>query len=105
MYLKAKRLYQLALGPVLLLLSLVTTGAWADDAPAWRHRFQTNLPVGATDTGAKIYSLHMFTFWICVGIAVVTFGVMFYTVFAHRKSRGAVAAHFHESTKLETYLT
>lgn len=101
MYLRAKRLYQLALGPVLLLLSLVTTGAWAADAPAWRHRFQTNLTPGATEVGAKIYDLHMTIFWICVVIAIVVFSVMFYTVFTHRKSRGAVAAHFHESTKLE----
>lgn len=101
MYLRAKRLYQLALGPVLLLLSLVTTGAWAEDGPAWRHRFQTNLTPGATEVGEKIYDLHMTVFWICVVIAVVVFGVMFYTVYAHRKSRGAVAAHFHESTKLE----
>ena len=101
MYLRAKRLYQLALGPVLLLLSLVTTGAWAADAPAWRHRFQTNLTPGVTEVGEKVYDLHMTVFWICVVIAVVVFGVMFYTVYTHRKSRGAVAAHFHESTKLE----
>lgn len=101
MYLKAKRLSQLALGPVLLLLSLVTTRAWAEDAQAWRHRFQINLTPGVTEVGAEVYWLHMFTFWICVAIAVIVFGVMFYTVFAHRKSRGAVAAHFHESTKLE----
>ena len=43
----------------------------------------------------------MFVFWICVAIAVVVFGVMFYTVFTHRKSRGAVASQFHESTTLE----
>jgi cytochrome c oxidase subunit 2 len=86
---------------VLLLLSLVTTGAWAGEAESWRHRFQTNLPKGATDVGEKIYDLHMFVIWICLAIAVVVFGVMFYTVFAHRKSRGAVADHFHESTTLE----
>jgi len=101
MYQKAKQLSQLALGPVLLLLSLVTTGAWAGEAESWRHRFQTNLPKGATDVGEKIYDLHMFVIWICLAIAVVVFGVMFYTVFAHRKSRGAVADHFHESTTLE----
>jgi cytochrome c oxidase subunit 2 len=102
MYLKAKRLYQLALGPVLLLLSLVATNAWANDAQPWRHRFQTNLTVGATDIGQQIYDLHMFVFWICVVIAVLVFGVMFYTIYAHRKSRGAVPlVHFHESTKME----
>ena len=101
MFLKAKRLSKLALGPVLFFLSLITNGAWAAEAESWRHRFQVNLPVGATDVGAKIYGLHMFVFWICVGVAVVVFTAMFYTVFMHRKSRGAVASQFHESTTLE----
>ncbi len=103
MYLKAKRFSQLALGPVLLLLSSISHFASASEAEAdtWRRRFQVNMTAGATDIGQQIYDLHMFVFWICVAIAVVVFGVMFYTIFAHRKSRGAVAAHFHESTKLE----
>lgn len=101
MFLKAKRLSKLALGPVLFFLSLITNGAWAAEAESWRHRFQVNLPVGATDVGAQIYGLHMFVFWICVAVAVVVFTAMFYTVFMHRKSRGAVASQFHESTTLE----
>lgn len=101
MYLKAKRLSQLALGPVLLLLSLVSQLASAADTETWRRPMQVNMPVSATNVGQQIYDLHMFTFWICVAIAVVVFGVMFYTIFVHRKSRGAVAAHFHESTTLE----
>jgi cytochrome c oxidase subunit II len=102
MFLKAKRPSQLALGPVLLLLSSISSFASAAaDTESWRHRFQVNLPIGATDVGKDIYDLHMFAFWICVAIAVVVFGAMFYTVFTHRKSRGAVAAHFHESTALE----
>ncbi len=39
----------------------------------------------------QIYGLHMLMFWLCVGIAVVVFGVMAYSIFAFRKSRGAVA--------------
>ncbi len=39
--------------------------------------------------------------WVCLGIGIVVFGAMFYAVFKHRKSKGAVAAHFHESTKVE----
>jgi cytochrome c oxidase subunit 2 len=101
MYLKAKRLSKLALGPVLFFLSLITNGAWAAEAESWRHRFQFNLPVGATDVGEQIYSLHMFVFWICVVVAVVVCSAMFYTVFMHRKSRGVVPAQFHESTALE----
>ncbi|MDB6061914.1 MAG: cytochrome c oxidase subunit [Verrucomicrobiaceae bacterium] len=101
MFLKAKRLSKLTLGPVLLFLSLISNGAWAAEAESWRHRFQFNLPIGATDVGAQIYGLHMLVFWICVGVSVVVFGAMFYTVFAFRKSRGAVASQFHESTTLE----
>jgi cytochrome c oxidase subunit 2 len=33
----------------------------------------------------------MLMFWLCVWIAVVVFGVMAYSIFAFRKSRGAVA--------------
>lgn len=101
MFLKAKRLSKLALGPVLFFLSLITNRAWAAEAESWRHRFQVNLPVGATDVGAQIYDLHMFVFWICVVVAIVVCSAMFYTVLMHRKSRGAVAAQFHESTALE----
>ncbi|CAZ89601.1 Cytochrome c oxidase subunit 2 [Thiomonas arsenitoxydans] len=39
--------------------------------------------------------------WVCLGIGIVVFGAMFYSVYKHRKSKGAVAAHFHESTKVE----
>src|SRR5690606_577724 len=84
-----------------LLLSLVTTGAWAADAQDWRHPLQVNLTPGVTDVGQKIFDLHMAVFWICVVIGVVTFGVMFYSIFAHRKSLGVKPSHFHESTKLE----
>jgi cytochrome c oxidase subunit 2 len=65
------------------------------------ERSDMNMRVGATDVSHRVYGLHMFSLWVCVAIGVVVFGVMFYSIFAHRKSRGAVAAHFHESTKLE----
>ena len=43
----------------------------------------------------------MLIFWICVVIGIVVFGVMFYSIYAHRKSRGVTPATFHESTKVE----
>lgn len=97
MHLKAKRLYQLALSPVLMLLSLLSTGAWAEEAQRW----QVNMSPGVTEVGAKIYDLHMIVFWICVWIGVVVFGLMFYSVLVHRKSRGVKPADFHESTAIE----
>ena len=64
-------------------------------------RSNVNMRVGVTDVSHRVHDLHMLSLWICVAIGVVVFGVMFYSIFAHRKSRGAVASHFHESTKLE----
>jgi cytochrome c oxidase subunit 2 len=40
-------------------------------------------------------------FYICIGIGVVVFGVMFISMFLHRKSRGVKPANFHESVKVE----
>ena len=52
---------------------------------------QLNMTRGVTAMSRQIYGLHMLMFWLCVGIAVVVFGVMAYSIFAFRKSRGAVA--------------
>ena len=60
-----------------------------------------NMPRGVTEVGQSIYSLHMLILWICVIIGVIVFGVMFYSIFYHRKSRGVTPAQFHESTKVE----
>ncbi len=64
-----------------------------------------NMPIGVTEVSREVYGLHMQILWWCVAIGVVVFGTMFYSMFAHRKSRGAKAANFHESTKLEIIWT
>ncbi len=69
------------------------------------ERWGTNMTKGVTPISREIYSLHMDIFWWCVAIGVVVFGVMFYTMIAHRKSQGAKAANFHESTTLEIVWT
>jgi cytochrome c oxidase subunit II len=60
-----------------------------------------NLTPGVTSIAQEAYSLHMLILWICVAIGVVVFGAMFYSIIYHRKSKGAVAAQFHESTAVE----
>lgn len=70
-------------------------------APLVSADWQVNLIEGATEISRAVYSLHMVIFYICVVIAVIVFGVMFWSIFWHRKSRGAKAAHFHESTWVE----
>ena len=74
-------------------------------APLVAADWQLNLIEGATEISREVYSLHMVIFYICVAIAVVVFGVMFWSIFWHRKSRGAKAAHFHESTVVEIIWT
>ncbi|MDX5298798.1 MAG: cytochrome c oxidase subunit II [Gammaproteobacteria bacterium] len=64
-----------------------------------------NMPKGVTEVSQSIYSLHMVIFWICVVIGVIVFGVMFWSILAHRKSQGATPAHFHESTTVEILWT
>ena len=49
----------------------------------------------------NIYDLHNVILLICVVIFVGVFGVMFYSVYAHRKSKGHKAAQFHENVKVE----
>ena len=91
---EAKRLLTRALGPVLMLMSALALG-YGPEAN------QVNMAPGATEVGEQIYDLHMLIFWICTIIGVMVFGVMFYSIIYHRKSKGAVASHFHESTKVE----
>ena len=66
-----------------------------------RDRYTLNMTKGITDISQDIYWLHMMAFWVCVAIGVVVFGAMFYSIVAHRKSKGAKAANFHESTTVE----
>jgi len=60
-----------------------------------------NMTQGVTEISGQVYNLHMIILYICCAIGLVVFGVMIYSMINHRKSRGAVAANFHESTKVE----
>lgn len=64
-----------------------------------------NLQQPVTQIAEQIYDMHTLMLIICLVIFVAVFGVMFYSVFAHRKSKGAVAAKFHESTTVEILWT
>ena len=66
---------------------------------------QVNMSPGVTEIGADIFELHMLIMWICVAIGVAVFAVMFYSIYAHRKSKGHQASQFHESTKVEVAWT
>jgi len=50
-----------------------------------------NMPQGVSELSREIYDMHMTMLWICVAIAVVTFGAMIVAMIRFRKARGAVA--------------
>jgi cytochrome c oxidase subunit 2 len=72
---------------------------------AWSEQNDYNMTKGVTAISEQVFELHMLIFYICCAIALVVFGVMFYSIIRHRKSKGAVAANFHESTKVEIIWT
>ena len=67
--------------------------------------WELNLPRGVTPFSQEIYDLHMYVLWIMCAIGLVVFGAMFYSILVHRKSRGAKAANWHHSTKVEIVWT
>lgn len=84
-------------GAVVCLAALAAQPAWAE--------YALNMTEGVTPLSRNIYDLHMLIFYVCCAIAVVVFGVMFWSIFHHRKSRGVKAAQFHHNTSVEIIWT
>jgi len=94
----AKRLHAFMLGLA------ITASIPAMAAPELIGRpveYQLNLQAPATQIASEIYDLHTWMMVVCVVIFVAVFGVMFYSMFKHRRSLGHKAATFHESTAVE----
>ncbi len=72
-----------------------------NDLPGGPAVNQINLHPPVTRIAADQMWLHNMMLYICLGIFVAVFGVMFYSIIKHRKSKGAVPASFHESVKVE----
>ena len=70
-------------------------------ASALSQERSLNLTKGVTEVSRDVYDLHMTIFYICCVIGVVVFGLMFYSMIRHRKSRGREPAKFHENVKVE----
>jgi cytochrome c oxidase subunit 2 len=79
---------------------LSTAAGWA---VAETSRYNLQPPV--TGIAREIYDLHLVMLGICLAIFVIVFGVMFYSIWKHRKSVGAKAAQFHENTTIEILWT
>jgi len=82
--------------------ALATTAALAvNSLPGGPAVDQLDLHRPVTQIAADQRWLHYYIMVICVVIFIAVFGVMFYSIFKHRKSQGAKAANFHESVAVE----
>ena len=82
----------------------VVGAAWAASQSALAD-YAYNLQPPASQVARDVFHLHNLIMLVCVGIFIVVFGAMFYSLFKHRKSVGHKAAHFHENTTVEIIWT
>src|ERR1043165_684874 len=94
-----RRCSQLAFGLTAALASQVALAV--NDLPGGPAVNQLNLHPPVTKIAHEQMWLHNMMLILCLAIFIAVFGVMFYSIFKHRKSKGAVSANFHESVKVE----
>ncbi|MBP6019384.1 MAG: cytochrome c oxidase subunit II [Burkholderiaceae bacterium] len=88
--------------------ALLMTGivsAQITDMPGGPRVNQLNLTEGVTQISREIMWIHWLLLIICAVIFVGVFGVMFYSIIMHRKSRGVIPAKFHEHIGVEVAWT
>jgi cytochrome c oxidase subunit 2 len=81
------------------------TGAALVTSRSALAEYAYNLQVPASQVAEDVFRLHNLIMLVCLGIFVVVFGAMFYSLIKHRKSAGHKAAHFHENTTVEIIWT
>ncbi|SAK39518.1 cytochrome c oxidase [Caballeronia pedi] len=96
-----------ALSGVLAAGALLTAGAAlaVENSPGGPAVNEINFQPPVTKIAEELYGLHIFMLIICTVIFLGVFGVMFYSMFMHRKSKGFKPANFHESTTVEIIWT
>lgn len=67
--------------------------------------WQMNMYKGVTPLSHDMYDLHMIAIVICAIIGIIVFGIMFYSLIHHRKSKGYIAANFRDNPSLEIVWT
>jgi len=91
-----------AWGAALAVAALTT---YAGAAHAVAEPWQLNMTPGVTQTSHEVYEIHMWAFYVCCVIGIIVFGAMIWAMIFHRKSKGAVAATWSHSTKVEAIWT
>ena len=85
------------------LRAAAAVAAWFTAGAALANQY--NLPPPQSIIAREIYDLHTLIMWIIVGIFVVVFGAMTWSIIMHRKSVGHQAEQFHENTTVEIIWT
>ncbi len=83
------------------LWAVSTLASATNDLPGGPAVNQIDLHPAVTKIAEDQRYLHYLMMVICLVIFVAVFGIMFYSIFVHRKSKGAKSANFHESTAVE----
>ena len=92
-------------GFALTALGLTQLAQAVNDLPGGPAVNQLDLHPPVTKIAADQMWLHNFMLVVCTLIFVAVFGVMFYSIWKHRKSKGAKSANFHESVTVEILWT
>ncbi len=90
---------------LIALCAVTTVSAQVEDMPGGPRVNQLNLPPGVTQMARDIAWLHWMMLVICTVIFLGVFGVMFYSIVVHRKSKGFKPATFHEHLGVEVAWT
>src|ERR1700722_20261227 len=77
-----------------VLIAMPAVAALLLAAPAAQAAWTLNMTPGIREISREIYSLHMLMLWWCIGIAIVVFGFMIYSMVHFRKSKVAVADQY-----------
>ncbi|MAC67398.1 MAG: cytochrome C oxidase subunit II, partial [Proteobacteria bacterium] len=88
------------LGYGLVLTTTPLTAVFANDLNT-----KYNLREPVTALARDLYFMHYVLMGVCLVIFVLVFGVMFYSIYAHRKSKGYQPADFSDNHTVEILWT
>jgi cytochrome c oxidase subunit 2 len=62
---------------------------------------ELDMRAGVTEMSVRVQQIHHMGLWVCVVVGVIVFGIMFYSMFAHRRAKNPTPANFSDSTLIE----
>ena len=86
---------------IIIGMALATAAHAVNDLPGGPAVNQFNLGPAASKIAEAQHGLHWFMLILCTVIFVAVFGVMFYSIFKHRKDKGFKPATFTDSVSVE----